>query len=336
MENIRNAELAKSICILDTTVDVDCKYTIAIPTFKRADTLKFALESAINQRNAPSYCILVVDNNPERGDETEILVKSLKCKNLKYYKNENNLGMTGNWNKLYLLSLTEWVVMLHDDDMLAENYLNCMDKFLNNGLSSFDVISPPFQVCNKREIIQNNRCIYKYKNISINDFIIGNPIGAPLGLVVKKSFIEDVGGFRDNYYPSLDYDFYVSAAINGRICKVKGEPLALYVVGNNESLKDDTIVNFVRNKNSIILDECYNKLNIIAKILFRFTRNTKDLCILNWFNPTIQSLEMRYRLYYDGKRKPHKLDKLRIFIFLRLSKLVSNFNWTKLKIYNES
>ena len=44
-------------------------------------------------------------------------------KNVLYYKNASNLGMGGNWNRCIELANADWVVLLHDDDMLCENYL---------------------------------------------------------------------------------------------------------------------------------------------------------------------------------------------------------------------
>ena len=62
---------------------------------------------------------MVVDNNPERECETEQLLREYKAiPNLFYYKNTENVGMTGNWNKLFELSQTNFVVMLHDDDLI--------------------------------------------------------------------------------------------------------------------------------------------------------------------------------------------------------------------------
>ena len=49
--------------------------TIAIPTYKRNGNLKEAVESSLNQMGFDeTYQVLVVDNNPERNDETEKLI----------------------------------------------------------------------------------------------------------------------------------------------------------------------------------------------------------------------------------------------------------------------
>lgn len=107
--------------------------TIAIPTYLRVSTLNDAIASAINQTRFTDYEIIVVDNNPIRNDETETLMEQYRSiPNLRYYKNSRNLGMTGNWNRLYELAKGDWVVMLHDDDMLAPVYLRTIAEVIKH------------------------------------------------------------------------------------------------------------------------------------------------------------------------------------------------------------
>ena len=49
VDNFAKTKNIKSICIIDTKLDFVPKITIAIPTFKRADLLKEAINSALNQ-----------------------------------------------------------------------------------------------------------------------------------------------------------------------------------------------------------------------------------------------------------------------------------------------
>ena len=78
--------------------------TIAIPTFKRPDLLKIALDSALNQINFDDYCVIVVDNNPIRNCETEKLIESYENHNFIYVKNKINIGMCNNWNRCIEIS----------------------------------------------------------------------------------------------------------------------------------------------------------------------------------------------------------------------------------------
>ena len=75
----------------------------------------------MQQKTNIPFNILIVDNDPQRNCETEELIDSFNNQNISYYKNSENIGATGNWNKLFELADTEFVTMLHDDDLLEED-----------------------------------------------------------------------------------------------------------------------------------------------------------------------------------------------------------------------
>lgn len=100
-------------------------FSILIPTYKRVDLLKNALFSAINQTYNEPYEIIVVDNdNVSDGKEIIQLINQIFPSNLskkislKYYINEKNIKMAGNWNRAAELSNGKFIIMCHDDDEL--------------------------------------------------------------------------------------------------------------------------------------------------------------------------------------------------------------------------
>jgi len=125
VDNFAKTAHIPSIPIFESNLDYIPDITIAIPTYKRADLLKEAIDSAINQIDYTNYDIIVVDNNPERGCETEKLMMTYSNNPMiSYYKNADNLGMVGNWNRLFTLAKGKYVVMLHDDDLLLPTFLS--------------------------------------------------------------------------------------------------------------------------------------------------------------------------------------------------------------------
>jgi len=99
------------------------KFSIIIPTFNRADLLKQAVLSVLNQQNI-NFEVIVIDN--ASTDNTEQIMKGFKSNNLvKYIRNDTNIGMIPNWSKaLYNHCDGDWVLILSDDDLLIDdNYL---------------------------------------------------------------------------------------------------------------------------------------------------------------------------------------------------------------------
>ena len=175
----------KSIEIFSSNIP-DPVFTIAIPTFCRSSLLKEAVLSALNQVTDVPYDVIVVDNNPERNDETEQLMEKFKDNPLVgYYKNSSNLGMVGNWNQLFHLAKGQWVSMLHDDDLLFSFYLEVIGKATRR-LSIPDVIISNRVTSSRRELKADNPpSVIQYRHITPKLFILGNIIGPPVGMCVR-------------------------------------------------------------------------------------------------------------------------------------------------------
>lgn len=108
--------------------------SVVIPTYCRVDLLKQALDSVLNQWHTDFFWdIVVVDNEPDDGqeNETERLIRSYKNKRILYYRNSQNIRPGDNFNRCFLLARGEWVMMLHDDDLLVANTLRIMGHLIN-------------------------------------------------------------------------------------------------------------------------------------------------------------------------------------------------------------
>lgn len=229
------------------------KFCIAIPTYKRADLLRFALDSALCQEGFTDYEVLVVDNNPEHGDETEQLMAEYKDNGrVAYYKNAANLGMTGNWNKLYLLARTEWVVMLHDDDMLYPDFMRTMARLVEE-----DKEVSCFYSCYNHLRDESNRQPertpepIKVMTLKETDYLTGCHLHAPLGMTLRRAVVEEMGGFNPDFYPSLDFHFHAKLAHYHTVRWLRGYPIATYRWLVNASGKEETLVGWVEKDNHI-------------------------------------------------------------------------------------
>ena len=91
----------------DTALCPEPFFSIVIPTFRRVDFLRIALDSALDQQDSPfSYEVVVVDNDPPTGESspTQDMLAQYQDTNLLYYRNKENLGIAGNWNRCCTLA----------------------------------------------------------------------------------------------------------------------------------------------------------------------------------------------------------------------------------------
>lgn len=98
--------------------------SVAIPTFKRVELLRRAVESVLGQtyRNWE----LVVSDDEEGAGETWAYLGELARSEprLRAIKNEGHNGQVPNTNNALLHARGEWIKLLHDDDLLKPSCLS--------------------------------------------------------------------------------------------------------------------------------------------------------------------------------------------------------------------
>jgi len=238
-DHIRSVQITK---IIDNFLDPIL--TIAIPTYKRPELLKIALESAINQNYSEYFEIIVVDNNPLRGCPTEELMKNYENSNVFYFKNEQNLGMVGNWNRCIQLSRGKYITILNDDDWLEPNYIEySLSKIQDECALFFKNVIHDFRINEIKKIsffrsfLKSIIKLFSLKqhNVSIYDFFMGHMAAGTLGVLYKRENLIKLGGFNDSFYPVHDYVCNLNYKINFG-CKYFKKHLSNYRISNNESL----------------------------------------------------------------------------------------------------
>lgn len=107
--------------------------TIAIPTLRRFEVLAEAMASALAQTTAYPFEIIVVDNDPTSRDAERLVatLPRLREARFRYYVNDENIGMFGNWNRSVELGRGTWHTMLHDDDLLLPAFVETLLGTLN-------------------------------------------------------------------------------------------------------------------------------------------------------------------------------------------------------------
>lgn len=102
------------------------KIAVCVPSYNSESTIATTLNSLLNQ-NYPNYMIYVIDNRSE--DKTWRIIQKFVKKNPKIItakRNEENVGMTKNWNKCIEIGDGKLVTIFHSDDTVEPNYLSYM------------------------------------------------------------------------------------------------------------------------------------------------------------------------------------------------------------------
>lgn len=99
--------------------------TIAIPTYNRAAFLDQSLESLKAQMGELNDQVeLIISDNHSSDDTPSVVEKHRKSGlNLRYLRNEENIGMDGNFIQCFRSARSEYLWVLGDDDYLGVNAL---------------------------------------------------------------------------------------------------------------------------------------------------------------------------------------------------------------------
>jgi glycosyltransferase involved in cell wall biosynthesis len=103
--------------------------TLVIPTRERANTLKFTLETALDQANN-NFQIIVSDNFSQ--DNTREVVEAFSDSRITYVNTGGRLSMCDNWDFALKHVRGEYVIYIGDDDGLMPGAINKLEAMINN------------------------------------------------------------------------------------------------------------------------------------------------------------------------------------------------------------
>lgn len=226
--------------------------SICIPTYKNEKTIAASIDSALKQTYS-NIEIIVVDNCSP--DKTLAIVNSFNDPKIKVFKNENNIGMCGNWNRCLDYASGEYIHYLHGDDVLFQN---CVEKKINLAKQDSDIVL----VFSATEIINSNDkplMIRRYKNknlildgqkLAYESLYKRNIFGEPSNVLFKRKILEYTNPFCKELKYATDWELWLRLACFGKIGYI-ADVLSKYRISDNnttssliikEILKDDAVM----------------------------------------------------------------------------------------------
>ena len=103
-------------------------FSIIVPTRSRPDTVKYTIESALNQ-SYNDFEIVIADNNSI--PETKEVIDSFTDSRIKYHRSPVSLSMTDNWELGLSHTSGKYVFVLGDDDALMPDGLEIAAQLID-------------------------------------------------------------------------------------------------------------------------------------------------------------------------------------------------------------
>lgn len=242
--------------------------SVCIPVYNNADYVGETIDSILAQTYQNIELIMVDDNSTD--DSYRVLQDyAKKDERVKIYRNESNLGMSGNWNRCLELCTGEILKLVCADDLLSpqiiERELEIFEKYPEVVLVESDT----------RLVNLDGKYRGWYRRyprsgsvdgtiIARKGFFSQDYFGAPQANSFRRSAYEQVKGFSPEFHYIVDYDFFVNIAKLGKVFIIH-EPLNYFRV--REDSNTGQVMGEDKEKTRIYVDEHYRL----------FKKNQQDL-----------------------------------------------------------
>jgi len=185
--------------------------SVIIPTYKRNDSLKRAIDSVLKQ-TYENYEIIVVDDNDEdsvfRLSNEKLMKEYSNNKKVVYLKHKKNLNGAAARNTGISYSRAKYIAFLDDDDEFMEKKLELQVKKLEKLDKSWGAVYCNYSIFRKNRLIFKNR-----KNVSGNlmkDLLLKDvKIYAGSTLLVRKRVLDELNGFDTTFNRHQDWEFLI-------------------------------------------------------------------------------------------------------------------------------
>lgn len=176
--------------------------SVIITTYNRATLLSRAVESVLNQAHKDFELIVVDDAST---DNTRTVVNHFDDERLKYVRHDKNRHLSAARNTGIKRADGRYVAFLDDDDEWRPQKLEKQVSLLESAPDRVGLV-----YC-WMEYWDGDTIIKRYKpNLSGDIFaetLAGQPIGSGSTLLVRRTALDDIGGFDNSLRRGIDGDF---------------------------------------------------------------------------------------------------------------------------------
>lgn len=180
-----------------------------IPTWKRVDYLPVTLASVLDQDLGPELMEIWVIDDPSETD-VEAVVKQVGRGRVGYHRNEQRMGMVGNWNACATRARGQWVHVLHEDDLVLPGFYNAIRSAaqqhpeIGGFICRCAILDSTGIWTELSTIDSSSKGIWRNAVECLGE---RNSIRFP-GIVIRKTVYETVGVFRHEAGYVADWDMW--------------------------------------------------------------------------------------------------------------------------------
>ena len=211
--------------------------TIAIPVYERTDRLGEALDSAVNQTGLDGPVEVLVVDDASKADVRGFVQRQPGAEQVRFVRNERNLGLCGNWNRCLELATAPIVSVLHSDEVLDPTAVARV-------LGAFGRSPELGVVCSGRGA---DGTLQPAGSSAVREVMKGvQPVSS---VFVRNSVIEELGAYDPRYPYFPDLELYPRIASKYAVLFLNDPPIATAATHSKHHMfstweKDDFLERF--------------------------------------------------------------------------------------------
>lgn len=210
--------------------------TIIISTYKGEEGIVECVQSALAQ-DYKEYEVIVVDDNGKGTKSqrtTEELLKAFKTNSkFKYIVHEKNINGSAARNTGIKNARGTYLAFLDDDDILTSDSIRLRYEKLSLMPAEYGIVFSSFeQFINGKKDFD---CIYDFEGNILDDYLLEKIHSPSSVLMVKKSVIDDIGLWDEEFRRHQDWEFVTRVLVKYRACCIKQMTVKRIVTWRNNA-----------------------------------------------------------------------------------------------------
>lgn len=190
------------------------RFTVVIPTFRRAELLAQALAS-VGAQTFTDYDLIVVDDDP--GASSREVVSDFARRrpeiHVEYSLNDHARGGAGTRNAGLERAAGEWIAYLDDDDTWLPDKLRCVDDVISASQDpDLGLVYTGNVKFNFEDQVEIPAKPPRYRGRILERVLYENVIGGMSVVVAKRSVLQQIGGHDERFESLQDMELYVRIA----------------------------------------------------------------------------------------------------------------------------
>ena len=255
--------------------------SVIIPTFNRANVIKRAVNSVLDQTFKDFECIVVDDGST---DETESVLQEFANK-IKVIKTENK-GVSAARNLGAKLAEGRYIAFLDSDDEWKKEKLAKQITYMKESGLRISQTDETW-VRNGKFVNKSKKYIRPCGDIFYNCLEVCAV--TPSSVIMEKELFFEYGGFDESFPVCEDYDLWLRMSLKEKFGLID-EPLIIKYGGNEEQLSNSTCLDKFR------IISIYNMLSKNCKLSAKQEKALREV------------LAKKVKIYSEGAEKRGKFD----------------------------